>query len=251
MTTTNVTPGWSQQLALLYHEAAEVMERADPAVRNWIRVALTGRQFAYGIDLGCGSGRYTRMMAQHCSAVVGIDTSETMLDLAVSLCRDEHYNITWVRTPILAVDGRPIQLSEASAPFNLVVSVWALHHAGDPDKVLSHVANLVAPGGTLLVVDGVNRGGWEQPEYHRLRGERLVRFVAATGAPKADVEVVRQLWTSPEWLAMIREHTPMTINEFTWRYQQQFPGCVPYDFSERDCYGILWHRPPSGEATAP
>jgi 2-polyprenyl-3-methyl-5-hydroxy-6-metoxy-1,4-benzoquinol methylase len=105
------------------------------------------------IDVGCGDGVITRRLARPGMAVVGIDISPRMIDLARSRtdpALDIEYRLADVMTDDLP-DGA----------FDLVVSVAMVHHLPLAAIVL-RLAKLVAPGGTLLLQDVTNRRGVAQ-----------------------------------------------------------------------------------------
>lgn len=51
-----------------------------------------GRYFESGLDVGCGTGRSTIALAEHCHTVVGIDPSTAMLDQAIQHPKVTYHN---------------------------------------------------------------------------------------------------------------------------------------------------------------
>lgn len=102
-------------------------------------VVLAGRRV---IDLGCGTGLFTRALASRGAAVTGIDPSEDLLDIArksdpVSKYRRAH------------AETFPI---EEPADLITVLRAW---HWFDRTAVLRHIAGALAAKGMLLVVNSV------------------------------------------------------------------------------------------------
>ena len=104
----------------------------------------------YAIDVGCGDGVITRVLATRGMSVVGLDVSPRMVALARA------------RTdPRLRIEYRHDDVMTADLPertFDLVVSVAVAHHL-PLGVIVPRLAGLVAPGGTLLLQDVMNRRG--------------------------------------------------------------------------------------------
>ena len=91
------------------------------------------------LDLGCGTGRYARLLAAaHAAEVIALDMSAPMLRQVTT------------GTRILA---NMTQLPFARDSFDVVVSGLALGHAPDLDLWMNEVARVLRPGGTLLYSD--------------------------------------------------------------------------------------------------
>ena len=91
------------------------------------------------LDLACGTGRYTRLMAAAQAAeVVAVDISPRMLRQVTAGAR------------ILA---NMTQLPLVKESFDVVISGLALGHAIELDRWMSEVSRVLKPGGTLLYSD--------------------------------------------------------------------------------------------------
>jgi ArsR family transcriptional regulator len=98
-------------------------------------------------DLGCGEGYLTIEAAQWASHVTAVDRSDEALRAARALAaRRGVANITWRKG-----DLERLPLDDAS--HDVVMLSQALHHAERPQKAIAEAARVVAPGGTLLVLD--------------------------------------------------------------------------------------------------
>jgi len=95
------------------------------------------------VDLGCGPGNLTRLLAERWPAawVTGVDSSPEMLE----------------KTAALAVAGQiDFQQADLAAwlpaePVDLVVSSAAWQWIADHERLIDHCAEMLAPGGTLAV----------------------------------------------------------------------------------------------------
>jgi SAM-dependent methyltransferase len=221
-------------MAELFDEFTAVWDRIDRgAFAGWLAGQLTTG--ARAADLGCGAGRHLPLLAGRYREVLAVDVSERILRLA----RERHAlpAVTYRHAGVLDV------YPAADGTFDAVVSVNALHHAGPPEVVLPHVRSLVAPGGRLVVVDMVDPGGWDRPEWHvdRAFGDARVSY-ELSGDPGKAVTVLRQL-LDPAWLAMATHDVPLRRPEFHRLYGEVFPGAVITDELHPLMAGATWTAP--------
>ncbi|HEX6570382.1 MAG TPA: methyltransferase domain-containing protein [Steroidobacteraceae bacterium] len=91
------------------------------------------------LDLACGTGRYSRLVATAPAAlVVALDRSPAMLRRV---------------TAGLCVQASMDRLPFTNCSFDVVISGLALGHAPDVGRWMQEVARVLAPGGTLLYSD--------------------------------------------------------------------------------------------------
>lgn len=102
------------------------------------------------LDLSCGSGWATRLLAQRVSddhksgQAVGVDISAEMVALASRLSRS-FSNIDFVQAP---ADSIPLP----SARFDRILSVEAFYYYPDQERALDEMYRLLAPGGRLFIL---------------------------------------------------------------------------------------------------
>ena len=91
------------------------------------------------LDLACGTGRYSRLLAEADAAqVVAMDFCEPMLRQVSTGAR---------------VCGSMMELPFADRKFDVVISGLALGHAANVHAWMTEVARVLKPGGTLLYSD--------------------------------------------------------------------------------------------------
>lgn len=114
------------------------------------------------LDLGCGTGYGSRILATAAAAVHGVDVAEAAVEAATaSLHEAERERLTFERA-----DAHAYLRSLAQAEFDTVVCFEALEHVPDPDALLDELARL-AEGGTRLIVSIPNSRGFEEEnEFH-------------------------------------------------------------------------------------
>ncbi len=149
---------WNAQLYSRFED-----ERTRPAAELLARVPLAN-DAAYVVDLGCGPGNSTALLAQRFvhAQVLGLDNSQDMLTAArgrLANCRFELADIaSWQAEEI---NGRLPDLIFANAALQ-----WVPDHA----QLFPRLLGMLAPGGVLAIQMPDNR---EEPTH------RLMRAVAA------------------------------------------------------------------------
>src|SRR6266850_745289 len=119
-----------------------------------IKTAIASRVDREGcrvLDLGCGAGSLAVMMAKRGARVVGIDTSESMLQTAQKRVVSEHLEdaVQVRRLSVMEIDALP------SRSFDLVVGTLVLSELSDEELtfVLAEARRLLVPDGELLIAD--------------------------------------------------------------------------------------------------
>lgn len=99
------------------------------------------------LDIGTGTGRLLELLAPRVRQGLGVDASKAMLALA----RSRLARADLAHCSVRLADMYRLPLADET--FDLAVLQMVLHHAADPPGVLAEAARVLAPGGTLLVVD--------------------------------------------------------------------------------------------------
>lgn len=92
------------------------------------------------IDIGCGSGIFSRLWLELGARLVGIDESSEMLSIAQKKDDQGLYRV--------------MDMHELDYPddyFDAAVSSFALEFTKDPAKVVSEARRVVKPGGSVLI----------------------------------------------------------------------------------------------------
>jgi ubiquinone/menaquinone biosynthesis C-methylase UbiE len=99
------------------------------------------------LDVACGNGRLTLMLAKLTRHVTGIDLTAAMIAQARSLQAQQGVaNVAWHIGDIL-----PLPFPDAA--FSLVVSQAAFHHLADPAAVLAEMARVCSLDGRIAIND--------------------------------------------------------------------------------------------------
>lgn len=217
----------------LFDRFTRIWDGISGSFDDWILAHLP-QQVGSAVDLGCGAGRHSILMADHAEAVLAVDVADRMLDIARA--ERARPNIDYQRRGVLDV-------APEDGPFDLVLSVHTLHHVGDPGIVLPHVRSLLAPGGRLIVADIIDPGGWSTQEFHLDRAFTDARVVyQLTGDGEAAADSLRLL-LHPRWLQLTQHDTPLTRVAFHTEYEQAFPGAEFADDLNPIMCGAVWRAP--------
>jgi ubiquinone/menaquinone biosynthesis C-methylase UbiE len=125
------------------HRRQLQVERHDALVALVRRLLTPLRGDERALDVGCGAGALAYALAPLVGEVVGVDSSEDLVDVA-----REH-----------APPGCTFVVGDAEAlpfpygDFDLVGCLRVLHHVRRPELVVAEIARVTRPGGTILLAD--------------------------------------------------------------------------------------------------
>jgi len=127
---------------------------------------LAGRRV---LDVGCGKGRFARILAERhpLARVWGLDISLAMLKC--------------VPATVVKCAGSMTELPFADGAFHAAYATESLEHAVEIPKAVAEICRVVAPGGRIVIIDK-NAEQWGRLEtpawekwFHRKELERLLR----------------------------------------------------------------------------
>lgn len=123
----------------------------DELAMNFQRDATSTRPFEglSVLDIGCGGGLICEPVARLGAQVVGIDPSETNIEVARLHAAQSGVPVDYRATTAEALDA-------AGERFDVVLALEVIEHVSDVDLFLTSAANMVKPGG-LLFVATINR----------------------------------------------------------------------------------------------
>jgi SAM-dependent methyltransferase len=131
-----------------------LMGLTGPGIEEEHRIALAMLSISPGervLDVACGPGNFTRdfALAAGTGPVVGVDSSATMLEVAV---RDNPMgNLAYVR-------GDACDLPFRDESFDAVCCFAALYLIEEPMRALAEIVRVLAPAGRLALMSSCNRG---------------------------------------------------------------------------------------------
>ncbi|WBB58816.1 class I SAM-dependent methyltransferase [Streptomyces sp. WMMC500] len=235
-----------------FDELAHLFERFAEDTRGlfqpWLEEHL--HEGGRAVDLGCGYGRFTGLLAARYEEVLAIDVAAREIEMARA--RNTLPNVVYRQQALADL------VPERDGRFDLVLAVNTLHHAGDHREVLPHVRSLVAPGGHALLVDIVDtapagaRATREWHESHAFQDAHdSYTNPRRSRSPDAAADILR-LRLHPAWLAMVTRSPRLTRREYHQAYGAVFPGARFDDDIHTVACAMRWIRPvapgPAGPA---
>jgi ubiquinone/menaquinone biosynthesis C-methylase UbiE len=145
-------------------------------------VALTGAGANDRVlDVACGPGFLSMAFAKRCAEVVGFDATDAFLELArAEAARRGLDNLRFQH-------GDAEQLPFADGSFQVVSCRAAFHHFARPERVLSELVRVLAPGGRIVIADILGNEDRAKAELHD-RIERLCDPTHVTALPASAFE---------------------------------------------------------------
>lgn len=134
----------------VFFQNPEFMERTrfhliqpemEPLVRRWCRAVPESRI----LDVGCGTGYFTRLLAKDGAQVTGLDQEQPFIDYARRQNETDHLPVSYVR-------GNALDLPFADGSFDVVASHTFLTVIHDPEKAAAEMRRVLRPGGVLACV---------------------------------------------------------------------------------------------------
>lgn len=97
------------------------------------------------LDAGTGTGTLALGLAPHAHEIVGVDLVPELLAEARRLAQGLR-NVSFVEADVLALPFEP-------ESFDLAASSRTLHHVARPELLVSELARVARPGGSILLID--------------------------------------------------------------------------------------------------
>lgn len=126
-----------------------MVPRVTPYLQRQVNEALRSARWTQAdrvLEVGCGMGRYTLLLAERGVRVEGLDLSPVLLE------RLREYNAGRFDIPLYAADLRepPAQLL---GQFDLVLGFFLLHHLHSLDECFAGLARLLKPGRRMVFLE--------------------------------------------------------------------------------------------------
>lgn len=204
-------PHYRTDLAWIHHTGfSEFARQASAGVVDSLHAH--GIHEGLIVDIGCGSGILARALTDAGYAVLGIDASPAMIELA-------RITAPAARFEISSFDKATLPPCAAITAMGEVLNYATLDHVR---TFIHHADQALTPGG-LLLFDIAERGGYPPHDERRIGGDewsvitikdsdgrqltrRILTFRQIDGVTRRDEEVhVLELYEREELLAMLRE----------------------------------------------
>jgi SAM-dependent methyltransferase len=169
----------------------------EPPYRTEITRLTAGRRFRRILDMGCGTGKQTVVLAPLADEVVAVDLSASSLEQAKARCaRAGVTNVRFLEESIVSV---PLEAGSVDAIFSYGDVISHVHDAYQ--EVFCEAARLLGPGGFLACeVDGK----WELDMlFHNPEERRRARATRGAGHLRIWHDIPCKTFTDPELRAAL------------------------------------------------
>lgn len=138
------------------------------------------------MDYGCGTGLVTLQLAPYLGSILGVDSSQGMLDrLATKVIELEITNVAALRC----------NLEQGELPgknFDLITSAMTFHHVPEPLQLLKSLRGLLKPGGWIALADLEAEDGsfHDDPTgvfHHGFSRDMLMELLESSGFQKISI----------------------------------------------------------------
>jgi len=176
---------------------AEMGKRGDFGRRYVLDPVMLPRAVARkprnALDVGCGEGRFCRMLGRTGIDVVGVDPTPALI--AAARARD---------TKGVYLEGSAERLPFREDSFDLVVSYLSLIDIPDIQLAIREMARVVKPGGALLIANltSFNTAGGDQGWIKNRDGSRR-------HYPIDNYLEERAMWISYRGIRIVNHHRPL------------------------------------------
>lgn len=191
----SVDNGWDRSAAAW---VADMGEHGDFGRRYVLDPVMLSRAVARSpataLDVGCGEGRFCRMLTARGIEAVGIDPTPALVEAA----RARHPGGAYLR-------GTAEYLPFPDRTFDLVVSYLSLVDIPEIEIAIREMARVLTPGGALLIANltGFNTACGDQDWVLDKHGRRLHR-------PVDNYLQERAMWVEWRGIRIINYHRPLS-----------------------------------------
>jgi SAM-dependent methyltransferase len=177
---------------------ADMGEQGDFGRRHVLDPVMLLRALARApktaLDVGCGEGRFCRMLKHHGIKVTGVDPTHELIEAARARDTDSVY-----------LDGPAERLPFSNHTFDLVVSYLSLIDIPGIEEAIPEMARVLVPGGALLIanLNGFNTACVDTGWIKNSAGRRLYY-------PIDNYLEERSMWVAYRGIRIRNHHRPMS-----------------------------------------
>ncbi len=125
------------------------------------------------LDVGCGTGTYSVLMAQSGYQVTGVDFIQAALDMAKARAVTAGVNIAFQQADVCEY--------QPQESFDLILDSGCLHSLGDKEKYRQNLLSWLRPGGQFVLVHFNKRHffDWRPMGPSRWKQEQVEKFLGS------------------------------------------------------------------------
>src|SRR5215207_5098427 len=136
---------WTRSAPIYLENTAQLTSHAVSHLLDAAHLTSDSR----ALEVGCGPGHVTAMMAESGATVTGVDLVPAMIEMARKLHPD-----------IAFVEANAEQLPFADDTFDVVLVNFSIHHFARPDVVCTEIRRVLTPGGRFVFAGPIEQFGF-------------------------------------------------------------------------------------------
>jgi ubiquinone/menaquinone biosynthesis C-methylase UbiE len=154
--------------------------QADPYLTDRLFSLLRPQNNKRYLDIGCGTGNYTSVLADKGLNFIGVEPSEKMLNVAKSKNQD----ITWL-------SGTAEQIPAEDKTFDGIIATLTIHHWTDIKKAFAELNRVLADNGRIVMFTSTPeqmKGYWLNHYFPKMLYSSIVQMPSLDLIKKATDE---------------------------------------------------------------
>lgn len=155
---------------------------------DWVLKQLNGKSL---LEIGCGNGGMTRLIAPHVEKLTALDISAPSIQMV------EDMSLPNVTTVVGLLEN-----IEIDTKFDQIVMSEVIEHLRDPLTSITKAFTLLKNGGEFILT--TPNGHWESDEHlHEFSLESFTQLLIATGCESLETSYLRDRDNRRRWLTAI------------------------------------------------
>jgi SAM-dependent methyltransferase len=136
---------WARSAPIYLENTAKLTSHAVSHLLDAAHLTSDSR----ALEVGCGPGHVTAMMAESGATVTGVDLVPAMIEMARTLHPDIEF-----------AEANAEQLPFADDAFDVVLINFVIHHFARPDVVCTEIRRVLKPGGRFVFAGPIEQFGF-------------------------------------------------------------------------------------------
>lgn len=146
-----------------FNELSKEWDNPEKIIQNTMYAEKINQHLSFRpvkiLEVGCGTGLLGQQFVHDNTSLLGVDTSEGMLQVFNQKFKDNEK----VQSKLLDLETNNI-----AEKFDLILSSMAFHHLKNPEQMIKKLKNNLLPGGVLAVIDLDQEDGSFHPDPKKM-----------------------------------------------------------------------------------
>ncbi|MBY7144890.1 methyltransferase domain-containing protein [Virgibacillus sp. NKC19-3] len=169
-----ITNHWNRR-AELYDFTGHHDIRSVEQEELWLKrmKSITGDKKLDVLDVGCGTGFLSMLLAKQGHQVIGVDVASSMLEKARQKAKERGHSIDFHME-----DAESLSFKDAS--FDLVINRFLISNISNPNSALSEWKRVLKADGKLAIIEGEWKKRLYQDEFREI-GDSIPYYKGSAG----------------------------------------------------------------------